>query len=146
MLEPPCRGGSNKCPTIYVLSRNEKYQYFLFENFRFLVVKFSVYLNRHVFVMKIQQNTEIIIYTLIFPFQNTYKMNTKNKISLYSQDQSLGTCQLCTPRSACCLGKCFIGIHTFLFLMLSILGRNFSRLHLEIFFLFFPEKRISHFM
>ena len=30
----------------------EKYQNFLSENFHFLVVKFPVYLNRHVFVMK----------------------------------------------------------------------------------------------
>ena len=29
----------------------EKYQFFLLENFHSLVVKFSVYLNRHVFVM-----------------------------------------------------------------------------------------------
>ena len=29
----------------------EKYQNFSSENFHFLVVKFSVYLNRHVFVM-----------------------------------------------------------------------------------------------
>ena len=29
----------------------EKYQDFLSENFHFLVVKFSVHLNRHVFVM-----------------------------------------------------------------------------------------------
>ena len=29
----------------------EKYHNFLSENFHFLVVKFSVYLNRHVFVM-----------------------------------------------------------------------------------------------
>ena len=29
----------------------EKYQSFLSENFQFLEVKFSVYLNRHVFVM-----------------------------------------------------------------------------------------------
>ena len=29
----------------------EKYQNFLSENFHFLVIKFSVYLNRHVFVM-----------------------------------------------------------------------------------------------
>ena len=31
--------------------KNEKYQKFLSENFHFLVVKFSVYLNRRVFVM-----------------------------------------------------------------------------------------------
>ena len=29
----------------------EKYQNFLSEHFHFLVVKFSVYLNRHVFIM-----------------------------------------------------------------------------------------------
>ena len=29
----------------------EKYKNFLSENFHFLVIKFSVYLNRHVFVM-----------------------------------------------------------------------------------------------
>ena len=29
----------------------EKYQRFLSENFQFLEVKFSIYLNRHVFVM-----------------------------------------------------------------------------------------------
>ena len=29
----------------------EKYQNFLSENFPFLVVKFSMYLNRHVFIM-----------------------------------------------------------------------------------------------
>ena len=31
--------------------KSEKYQNFLSENFQFLVVKFSVYLNRRVFVM-----------------------------------------------------------------------------------------------
>ena len=29
----------------------KKYQNFSFENFHFLVVKFSIYLNRHIFVM-----------------------------------------------------------------------------------------------
>ena len=39
-------------PTIYVLSRNMKnIRLFLPENFHFWVVNFSVYLNRHVFVM-----------------------------------------------------------------------------------------------
>ena len=31
----------------------EKYQNFLSENFHFFVVKFSVYLNRHVFIMNL---------------------------------------------------------------------------------------------
>ena len=34
------------------VQKYEKYQNFLYENFQFLVVKFSVYLNRHVFVMQ----------------------------------------------------------------------------------------------
>ena len=38
-------------PTIYVLSRNMKISEFLSENFHFLVVKFSLYLNRLLFVM-----------------------------------------------------------------------------------------------
>ena len=41
-----------RVPTIYVLSRNMKnIRIFLSENFHFLLVIFSVYLNRHVFVM-----------------------------------------------------------------------------------------------
>ena len=38
-------------PTIYILSRNIKISEFLSKNFHFMVVKFSVYLNRLVFVM-----------------------------------------------------------------------------------------------
>ena len=37
--------------TIYVLSRNMKNRVFLSEKFQFLEVKFSIYLNRLVFVM-----------------------------------------------------------------------------------------------
>ena len=33
-----------------------------------------------------------------------------------------------------------------IFLTFSTLGKKFSRLHFEIFFLFFPENRIWHFM
>ena len=42
-------------PRIYVLSRNIKknIRIFLLENFHFWVVKFSVYLNKHVFVVKL---------------------------------------------------------------------------------------------
>ena len=38
------------------LRKNEKYQNFLSGNFHFLVAKFSVYLNRHVFVMEVSIN------------------------------------------------------------------------------------------
>ena len=52
-LEPPRRGGSNEYPQSMFLSRNmKKISEFLSQNFQFLVVKFSVYLNRHVFVMQ----------------------------------------------------------------------------------------------
>ena len=42
------------------LGRNmkKKYQNFLSENFHFLIVKFSIYLNRHVFVMLIMSFLE----------------------------------------------------------------------------------------
>ena len=36
---------------LYFEQKYEKYQNFLFENFHFLVVKFSIYLNKYVFVM-----------------------------------------------------------------------------------------------
>ena len=36
---------------VYIIRNMKKYQNFLSENFHFLVVKFSMYLNRHVFVM-----------------------------------------------------------------------------------------------
>ena len=42
---------SNEYPQSIFEQKYEKYENFLSENFHFLVVKFSVYLNRHVFVM-----------------------------------------------------------------------------------------------
>ena len=50
-LEPPHRGGSNEYPQSSFKQKYEKYQNFLSENFPFLVVKFSISLNRRVFVM-----------------------------------------------------------------------------------------------
>ena len=44
-LEPPRRGGSNENPQSMFEQKLEKYQ-FLTENFQFLEVKFSIYLNR----------------------------------------------------------------------------------------------------
>ena len=49
---PPRRGGSNEYQQSMFLSRNmKKYQIFLPENFQFLMVKFSIFLNRRVFIM-----------------------------------------------------------------------------------------------
>ena len=66
-LEPPRRGGSNENPQSMFEQNYEKYQNFLSENFNFWVVKFSVYLNRHVFVMASDDVTAVImclLYTL----------------------------------------------------------------------------------
>ena len=50
-LEPPRWGGSNEYLQSMFWAEILKRSEFLSENFQFLVVKFSVYLNRHVFVM-----------------------------------------------------------------------------------------------
>ena len=53
-LEPPRWGGSNEYPQSIFLSGNMKnIKIFYLKSFIFLVVKFSIYLNRHVFVMEI---------------------------------------------------------------------------------------------
>ena len=54
LLEPPWRGGSNEYPQSMFCAEMWKISEFLSENFPFLVVKFSIYLNRRVFVMTIQ--------------------------------------------------------------------------------------------
>ena len=50
-LERPHRGGSNEYHNLCFEQKYKKYQDFYLKIFIFLVVKFSVYLNRHVFVM-----------------------------------------------------------------------------------------------
>ena len=51
LLEPSCRGISNKYPESMFWAEIWKISEFLSESFQFLVVKFSIYLNRRVFVM-----------------------------------------------------------------------------------------------
>ena len=56
-LEPPRQGSSNEYGQS-VLSRNMKnIRFFLSEKFPFLVVKFTIYLNRRVFVMHLMSCT-----------------------------------------------------------------------------------------
>ena len=56
LLELPCCGGSNEClrsvfwAEIIIIKKIYIYQ-FLSENFQFLNLKFSIYLNRHVFFL-----------------------------------------------------------------------------------------------
>ena len=49
-LEPPRWGGSNEYPLCFE-QKYEKCQKILSEKYQFLEVKFSTYLNRHVYVM-----------------------------------------------------------------------------------------------
>ena len=51
-IEPPRRGGSNEYPQFMFWAEIWKISEFLSENYQFLVVKFSIYLNRGVFVMR----------------------------------------------------------------------------------------------
>ena len=51
-LKPPRRGGSNEYPQSMFWAEIWKISAFFSENFHFLVVKFSVYLNRRVFLME----------------------------------------------------------------------------------------------
>ena len=50
-LEPPRRGGSNEYPQSMFWAEIWKLPEFFIWKFSFLMVKFSIYLNRHVFVM-----------------------------------------------------------------------------------------------
>ena len=50
-LEWPLRGSSNEYPQSMFEQKYENIRVFLSENFQFSEVKFSIYLNRHVFVM-----------------------------------------------------------------------------------------------
>ena len=56
-LETPRRGGSNEYHNLCFELKYEKYQSFLSENFQFLELKFSIYLNRRDFVMEINHTS-----------------------------------------------------------------------------------------
>ena len=59
-LEPPRRGGSNEYPqSIFWVEKWKNIRFFLSENFQFLVVRFSIYLNRRVFVMIWEKDLEL---------------------------------------------------------------------------------------
>ena len=51
-LEPPRWGGSNEYHNLCFEQKYENYRSFVSENFQFLEVKFSIYLNRRVYVMR----------------------------------------------------------------------------------------------
>ena len=57
LLESPRQGGSNEYPQSMFWAEIWKIAEFLSENFQFLMVKFSIYLNRRVFVKKKKKNS-----------------------------------------------------------------------------------------
>ena len=61
LLEPPHQGCSNKYPQSMFWAEKRKISEFLPENFQFLVVKFSIYLNRRVFVISWIQTQDFVI-------------------------------------------------------------------------------------
>ena len=61
-LEPPHRSSSNEYPQSMIWAEIWKISVFLAENFQFLELKFSLYLNRRVFVMSRRQSDDIFSY------------------------------------------------------------------------------------
>ena len=57
-LEPPRRGGSNEYPQSMFSSKMRKIFEFCLKIFNFSMINYSVYLNRHVFVMVDRQGTK----------------------------------------------------------------------------------------
>ena len=64
--EPSRQGSSNEYHNLYFEQKYEKYQNFLSENFQFLEVNFSIYLNRHVVVMIRKENRLAIVLSAHF--------------------------------------------------------------------------------
>ena len=60
-LELPRQGGSNEYDNLCLEQKYEEYQFFLSENFHMMMIKFSVYLNRLVFVVTITEQSLPII-------------------------------------------------------------------------------------
>ena len=74
-LEPPRRDGSNRYPQSMFWAETWKLPEFFVWKFSFLVVKFSIYLNRHVFVMTVVYPERNYIYA----YPGTKKQNKKKK-------------------------------------------------------------------
>ena len=83
----PRRGGSNEYHNLCFEQKYEKYQNLLSENFQFLVVKFSIYLNRRVFVMYMKREDIPLIMSAdtqrSFQQHTPYDCNFSNSPKLY---------------------------------------------------------------
>ena len=79
-LEPPRRGGSNGYQQSMFLSRHMKnIRIFVSEDFQFLEVKVSIYLNRRVFVMACR-NFKTILNILMILYRNLYEVKTVRRL------------------------------------------------------------------
>ena len=68
---------------LYFEQKCRKYRSFLSENFQFLEMKFSIYLNRRVFVMINQRVTFLALnYIILFKISRGYSTFLKNYISV----------------------------------------------------------------
>ena len=75
-LEPPRRGGSNEYPQSMFWAEIRKIsEFFLPENFQFLEVKFSLYLNRHVFVIEIPAGGGKEVFNILKGILPMYQIN-----------------------------------------------------------------------
>ena len=131
-LEPPRRDGSNEYPQSMFWAEIWKIsEFFLSENFQFLEVKFSIYLNRRVFIM------------LSFVFAGRTCQNLRYVFTYATHNIMYDN--LCTPtwvRSRTFVTPLFLVIakwltNTVVSSTLSTLSKIFSRRHFEIFSLFF---------
>ena len=96
----------------------KKNQSFLSENFRFLEVKFSIYLNKHVFVM-IRSTWKILHFLGMFgyflmsiPSQLTFYLNAQHTAKNRSGWQKTGfgiSCKLSQPAFVWNVTVCFLG-------------------------------------
>ena len=79
LLEPPRRGGSSEYLQCIEQKSEKKYHNFLSENFHILLVKISVYLNRHVFVMNPADTRMLFLNGKDNFYMNLYKAKSENK-------------------------------------------------------------------
>ena len=91
------RGGSNVYPQSMFWAEIWKYQNFLSENFNFLVVKFSVYLNRLVFIIVGKGHTirgDNSVRIVFLPFWRVVSLKRKKGLD---QQGSKGNHKSCLP-------------------------------------------------
>ena len=93
-LEPPRRGGSNEYPQSMFWAETWKISKNFIWFFSFFVVKFSIYLNRHVFVMKTHFRIMQIAFWLGFARAQSSKANFSS-FRVYTNLSDFQKCTTC---------------------------------------------------